>query len=184
MPKVQFIFAIHNHQPVGNFDFVAEDAYQKSYLPFINVLEHHPKIKIVLHYTGILYHLFEKFHPEFIEKLRMLVADGRAEILSGGFYEPILAVLHDDDKIGQIRTLSAYIHRKISYDRKACGLRSGFGSRMWRSLLPRQGSAMWWSTIFISRWPVCAMMSWTAIISRKNKIALCACSRGASGFAI
>jgi hypothetical protein len=116
MPKVQFIFAIHNHQPVGNFDFVAEDAYQKSYLPFINVLEHHPKIKIVLHYTGILYHFFEKRHPEFIEKLRMLVAEGRAEILSGGFYEPILAVLPDEDKIGQIRTLSDYIRRKIGYD--------------------------------------------------------------------
>jgi len=127
MPKVQFIFAIHNHQPVGNFDFVAEDAYQKSYLPFINVLEHHPKIKIVLHYTGILYRLFEKFHPEFIEKLRMLVADGRAEILSGGFYEPILAVLHDDDKIGQIRTLSAYINRKIGYDAQGMWL----AERVW-----------------------------------------------------
>ena len=42
MPKVQFIFAIHNHQPVGNFDFVAEEAYQKAYLPFINVLKRLP----------------------------------------------------------------------------------------------------------------------------------------------
>jgi len=52
MPKVQFIFAIHNHQPVGNFDFVAEEAYQKAYLPFIDVLKRHPKIRMTLHYTA------------------------------------------------------------------------------------------------------------------------------------
>ena len=72
MPKVQFIFAIHNHQPVGKFDFVAEDAYQKSYLPFMKVLERHQAIKITLHYTGILYHFFEQHHPEFIDMLRKL----------------------------------------------------------------------------------------------------------------
>ena len=77
MPKVQFIFAIHNHQPVGNFDFVAEEAYHKSYLPFVQLLERHPQIKITLHYTGILYHFFEKHHPEFIEMLKRLVAGGQ-----------------------------------------------------------------------------------------------------------
>jgi hypothetical protein len=25
VPKVKFIFGVHNHQPVGNFDFVFED---------------------------------------------------------------------------------------------------------------------------------------------------------------
>ncbi len=116
MPKVQFIFAIHNHQPVGNFEFVAEDAYQKSYLPFVKVLERHPRIKITLHYTGVLFRFFEERHPEFIELLRKLGKEGRTEILSGGFYEPILAVLPDDDKAGQIRALTDFIREKIGYD--------------------------------------------------------------------
>jgi 4-alpha-glucanotransferase len=133
MPKVQFIFAIHNHQPVGNFDFVAENAYQKSYLPFINVLEHHPKIKIVLHYTGILYRYFEKHHPEFLDKIGRLAAAGQAEILSGGFYEPILAVLPDADKTGQIRALSNYIHRKIGYDARGMWL----AERVWEPHMAR-----------------------------------------------
>src|SRR5512144_923102 len=102
MPKVNFIFAIHNHQPVGNFESVAEEAYQKSYLPFVKTLECHRQIKITLHYTGILYRFFERRHPEFIDMLKDFVEEGRVEILSGGFYEPILAVLPDDDKIGQI----------------------------------------------------------------------------------
>ncbi len=57
MPKVQFILAIYKRQPVGNFEFVAEEAYQKAYLPFINVLERRQSIKITLHYTGILYEI-------------------------------------------------------------------------------------------------------------------------------
>src|SRR3990172_9049727 len=132
MPKVQFVFAIHNHQPVGNFDFVAEDAYQKSYLPFIKVLERHQSIKITLHYTGILYHFFEKHHPEFIDMLRKLVDERRAEILSGGLYEPLLAVLPDEDKVGQVRTLSDFIHRTLGYDARGMWL----AERVWEPHLP------------------------------------------------
>ncbi|MCK9420032.1 MAG: DUF1926 domain-containing protein [Nitrospirae bacterium] len=133
MPKVQFIFAIHNHQPVGNFDFVAEDAYQKAYLPFIKVLERHPDLKVTLHYTGILYHFFEQHHPEFIEMLKKLVAEGRVEVLSGGFYEPILAVLPDEDKIGQVRALTDYIKRVLGYDAQGLWL----AERVWEPHLPK-----------------------------------------------
>jgi hypothetical protein len=133
MPKVQFIFALHNHQPVGNFDFVAEEAYQKSYLPFVKMLEKHPKIRITLHYTGILYHFFEQHHPEFIGLLKGLVAEGRVEILSGGFYEPILAVLPDDDKIGQIRMLTEYVRRTLGYDAGGMWL----AERVWEPHLPK-----------------------------------------------
>ncbi|HEX9020154.1 MAG TPA: alpha-amylase/4-alpha-glucanotransferase domain-containing protein [Nitrospirota bacterium] len=133
MPKVQFIFAIHNHQPVGNFEFVAEDAYQKSYLPFLRALERHSKIKIALHYTGILYHFFERRHPEFIDMLRNLVEEGRAEILSGGFYEPVLAVLPDDDKVGQIRALSDYIRRTLGCASRGMWL----AERVWEPHLPK-----------------------------------------------
>ncbi len=133
MPKVQFIFAIHNHQPVGNFEFVAEEAYQKSYLPFMQVLERHPKIKIALHYTGFLYHFFERRHPEFIDLLKTLTAAGRLEILSGGFYEPIIAVLPDADKIGQIRALSNYIRRTVGYASRGMWL----AERVWEPHLPK-----------------------------------------------
>ncbi len=132
MPKVQFIFAIHNHQPVGNFDFVAEEAYQKSYLPFVRVLERHQSIKITLHYTGILYHFFEQHHPEFIVLLRKLVDAGRVEVLSGGFYEPVLAVLPDKDKVGQIRALTDYIKRVLGYDAQGLWL----AERVWEPHLP------------------------------------------------
>ena len=133
MPKVQFIFAIHNHQPVGNFDFVAEEAYQKSYLPFIQVLNKHPKIRMTLHYTGILYQFFEEKHPEYLDMLRKLVAEDRVEVLSGGFYEPILAVLPDEDKIGQILALTSRIRKQLGYDARGMWL----AERIWEPHLPK-----------------------------------------------
>ncbi len=133
MPKVQFIFALHNHQPVGNFESVAEEAYHKSYLPFIQLLQKYPQLKITLHYTGILYQFFEKHHPEFIDTLKGLVDEGRAEILSGGFYEPVLAVLPDEDKVGQVRALSGCIKRMLGYEPEGMWL----AERLWEPHLPK-----------------------------------------------
>ena len=48
MSTVRLIFALHNHQPVGNFDGVFESAYRDSYLPFLEVLESYPEIPFVL----------------------------------------------------------------------------------------------------------------------------------------
>ena len=36
---IRFIFVLHNHQPVGNFDHVFEQAYQDSYRPMLDVFE-------------------------------------------------------------------------------------------------------------------------------------------------
>ena len=32
--SIRFVLTLHNHQPIGNFDHVFEEAYQDSYLPF------------------------------------------------------------------------------------------------------------------------------------------------------
>jgi hypothetical protein len=34
---IRLVLALHNHQPVGNFDHGLEQAYQDSYLPFLYV---------------------------------------------------------------------------------------------------------------------------------------------------
>ena len=52
MSQVRLILALHNHQPVGNFDGVFEEAYRTSYLPFLDVLENYPEIPFALHTSG------------------------------------------------------------------------------------------------------------------------------------
>jgi hypothetical protein len=36
---LNFLLAVHNHQPVGNYPEVFEKIYSNAYLPFIEVLE-------------------------------------------------------------------------------------------------------------------------------------------------
>ncbi len=130
---LHFVFCLHNHQPVGNFGFVLEKAYQESYVPFTDVLGRHPSMKVVLHFSGILYRWLEDNHPSFLDRLAGLAGEGRVEFLSGGFYEPILAVIPEWDRIGQIGRMSSFIWNR--FGQKARGL--WLAERVWEPDLPR-----------------------------------------------
>ncbi|MCA9083863.1 MAG: DUF1926 domain-containing protein [Planctomycetaceae bacterium] len=99
---VRLILALHNHQPIGNFDGVFEQAYQESYLPFLDVMQEFPDIPFALHTSGSLLEWLEKAHPEYIDRVRSLVAHHQVEIIGGAYYEPILANIPRRDRIGQI----------------------------------------------------------------------------------
>ncbi len=103
MPPLRLIFALHNHQPVGNFDGVFEESYQKSYEPFLGVLEQYPEIPFVLHTSGPLMEWLAERKPEYIQRVRRLVQSGQVEILGGPFAEPILTMIPHRDRVGQIR---------------------------------------------------------------------------------
>ncbi len=109
MDKVSLALVIHAHQPVCNFDHVIEDAYQKSYAPFLQVLASHPSIRMSLHYSGILLEWLSARHPEFFDLLKQLTARGQIELVGGGYYEPILPAIPDTDKQAQIQKLSEEI---------------------------------------------------------------------------
>ena len=80
MPKFELVLLIHAHQPVGNFDNVLEDAYKDCYLPFVQVLEKHPSIRLGLHYTGPLLEWMDRTHPEYFDLVRALVQRGQVEV--------------------------------------------------------------------------------------------------------
>ena len=109
MSKVSLALVIHSHQPVGNFDHVIEDAYQKCYAPFVRALHSYPRIRLSLHFSGILLEWLEHHHPEYFQQLRELVGRGQVEMVGGGYYEPILPIIPDADKIAQLRKLADYL---------------------------------------------------------------------------
>ncbi|MBN2105066.1 DUF1926 domain-containing protein [bacterium] len=110
--KIYLAIGIHNHQPVGNFDFVLEEAYEKSYLPFFELIEKYPNIRLAMHFSGILLEWIEKHHPDYIERMKARVHAGQIEMMTGGYYEPILSVIPENDCQGQIEKLTAYIKKK------------------------------------------------------------------------
>jgi alpha-amylase len=108
---IQLLFAIHNHQPDGNFGHVFEQAYNDCYGPLLDALADAPHVKATLHHTGPLLEWIERERKDYFAKLRALVERGQIELLGGGFYEPMLAVLPERDARGQIHMMSDYLER-------------------------------------------------------------------------
>ena len=133
MKTINFILGVHNHQPVGNFDFVFEEAYQKAYLPFLKTLEEHPKIRMMYHTSGPLLDWLEEHHPDYFPRLKALVKRNQIEIMTGGYQEPILAVLPDRDKAGQINAMTNFISRKLGAKPRGLWL----AERVWEPHLPK-----------------------------------------------
>jgi len=101
--KIYFLFAVHNHQPVGNFDAIFEKSYKYGYEPFLNLLEKYPAVSVALHISGCLADWIKFQRPEYFRKLKDLVWRGQVELICGGYYEPILPSIPQKDRILQIK---------------------------------------------------------------------------------
>jgi len=102
MLKVKLLFGVHCHQPVGDFGPDQEAAYERAYLPFLRTLEAHPRVKFAAHYSGALLDWLIKERPEFVELMKKLVKRGQLELLTSGYYAPVLCLIPGEDKLGQI----------------------------------------------------------------------------------
>jgi hypothetical protein len=132
LPKFNLVLLIHAHQPVGNFDDVMERTYERSYLPFVECVARHPRVRLGLHYTGSLLEWLSDKHPEYIQRVGALAARGQVELVGGGFYEPILIAIPYEDRIEQIRRLSDFI--EAHFGRRPAG--AWLAERVWEPQLP------------------------------------------------
>ena len=114
--NIRLVLALHDHQPVGNFDGVFEQAYQDSYLPLLDVFESYPTLPMALHTSGSLMEWLEEHHGEYVDRLAALAAAGRIEIIGGAFYEPILTMLSPRDRVGQIAAYSDWLQKRLGVD--------------------------------------------------------------------
>lgn len=133
MQKFKLAIGIHNHQPVGNFDSVFEEAHSQAYMPFLKLFDKFDNIKMSFHQSGILWRWQEKRYPGYFDLVQKLIYDERLELMTGGFYEPILPSIPDRDKLGQIEMLSRYLKGRFGTD--ATGL--WLTERVWEPHLPK-----------------------------------------------
>ncbi len=131
--SINLIFGCHAHQPVGNFDFVFEQAYHKAYRPFLYVLEQFPDVRVTLHFTGPLFDWFSLHAPEFLERLGVLVQAGQVEIMGGGYYEPLLCAIPERDAQRQIARMQSFCERHFGVVPRGMWLTE----RVWEPHLPR-----------------------------------------------
>src|SRR6188508_1465940 len=114
MNPLRLCLVLHNHQPVGNFGGVFEQAYQDSYLPFLDLFESYPaELRISLHTSGPLMEWLDEHHGDYVDRLARLVSSGRIEIIGGPFYEPILTMIPSRDRIGQIESYTEWLQSRL-----------------------------------------------------------------------
>ncbi len=130
---VDLVLVLHNHQPVGNFGHVFARAYEQCYRPLLDRLAAHPRVKVALHHTGPLLEWMESERKSYLDDLRSLAERGQVELVGGGFYEPMLAVLPDRDARGQIKMMADFCQRRLGARPQGMWL----AERVWDPDLPR-----------------------------------------------
>ena len=133
MSKFKLAFGIHNHQPVGNFEFVFEDAHKKAYEPFLQLVKQHESMRLSLHQSGILWRWQERTHSDYFRLVGELADTGRVELMTGGFYEPILTSIPERDARGQIARLTKYVEDHFEQTPRG----SWLTERIWEPHLPK-----------------------------------------------
>ena len=111
--SIRLCLVLHNHQPVGNFDDVIEQAYQQSYRPFLDLFEEYSSLRISLHTSGPLMQWLDQHHPDYLDRLQKLVSEQRLEIVGGAYYEPILTMIPARDRRGQIQCFRDWLEKRF-----------------------------------------------------------------------
>jgi hypothetical protein len=110
---LRFVFGVHLHQPVGNFDYVFADHLRDVYRPFLQQTAAAGFGPITVHISGPLFDWFELHAPDFLDFVGGLAADGRIELLLAGYDEPILASLPRADRVDTVVHMREYIRERF-----------------------------------------------------------------------
>src|SRR3954464_13057765 len=122
MAAIRFVFGLHLHQPVGNFDHVFEQHVADVYRPILERLSAGGFLPVVLHLSGPLLEWLEAHNTAYLDFLGRLVSEGKVELLLAGFYEPVLASLPRTDRVEQIQWMREAIQRRFGVDARGLWL--------------------------------------------------------------
>ncbi|MEZ4552591.1 MAG: alpha-amylase/4-alpha-glucanotransferase domain-containing protein [Dehalococcoidia bacterium] len=112
----RFSIVVHGHQPPGNFDSVFQRGVAQCYLPFFELLEQFPAVRMTVHFSGSLLEWLDRHDPRVIEALQRLVARGQVEPAAAGLFEPVLALLPPGDRVNQLLAHRAMLQRLFGVD--------------------------------------------------------------------
>jgi len=115
-PPLRFAFALHLHQPVGNFDFVFQEHLDAVYRPLLAALFERGALPLTLHISGPLLDWLSSRAPAFLDEIGLKVADGHIELLASGRQEPILAALDPMDRVDQILAMRELLRSRFGVE--------------------------------------------------------------------
>lgn len=139
MKKLKFLFAVHNHQPLGNFPEVYRLAFDQAYMPFLETVSRYPRFRFALHFSGFLWDYLLKEGREAIALIKQMVASGQVELLGGGYYEPVLSQIPERDRLAQLRLMTEFLQETFGLRPEGLWLTERVWEPHLASLLQRAG---------------------------------------------
>ena len=121
-PPIRFIFGLHLHQPVGNFDHVFAEHFERVYRPLLERLAERRFFPAVFHLSGPLIEWLERNESAYLDRLGRLAADGNVELLAAGWHEPVLASLLRRDRIEQVEWMRERLRARFGVDARGLWL--------------------------------------------------------------
>jgi hypothetical protein len=113
------ILGFHCHFPLALSEQEFETLYRNKLMPLIRAIHKHPAGAVTIHFSGSLLYRIERLHSEFFTLLSKLVDRKQVELLGGGFYEPMLPLVQQSDRLGQIELLTTYLRKH--FDKRVTG---------------------------------------------------------------
>ena len=130
---VRFVFGVHVHQPVGNFDEVFRSHVEDVYLPLLERCAERQFMPLALHVSGPLLEWLDHRGHKYLDVVARLVKDGWVEPLLAGFYEPVLPALTREDRVEQVAWMREWIAARFGAEAKGLWLTE----RVWEPGLAR-----------------------------------------------
>jgi len=113
MNKKKIILGIYSQKPLGTQVEDLEYSLFHCYKPLLTYLYTHEDIKFVLYISIIILEWFENTYPEINMLINDMVKRKQLEMLSGGYYDPILTILPLKDRALQIEMSTTYLRKRF-----------------------------------------------------------------------
>ncbi len=123
----------HAHQPPGNTRVAVQRMVDAAYRPALVTLARFPDIPITLHVSGSLIRWLEQLAPDVLDLIGAMVNQGQVELLAGAFHHPLLPLIPQVDRCGQLAAHRALLAARFGVEPRGVWI----PERVWeQTLLP------------------------------------------------
>lgn len=113
MEKMKFLLGILIEPPATSPDEVLESFYQSTVKSFLTVSYKFPDVPLTVYISGPFMEWLKDKHSEFLTVITEMIKRKQVEILSGGFYNPLLPLIPASDRLGQIEELTTLVRKTL-----------------------------------------------------------------------
>ncbi|MCK5156851.1 MAG: DUF1926 domain-containing protein [Spirochaetales bacterium] len=113
MSKKKIILGLYSQKPLGTQVEDLEYSLFHCYKPLLTYLYTHSDIKFVLYISVIVLEWFESDYPEINMLINDMVKRKQLELLTGGYYDPILTILPLKDRALQVEMTTTFLRKRF-----------------------------------------------------------------------